>query len=365
MGVGTKLSRVRTDNSFLFFDVQDNSRTRNDLKSNLFLYDEKVYASYLNYERKINEQLNFTSGIRLEKTVANGDLEVFRIELKQPSLDLNYLSAFPSAGLSYTSNPKFVYSLNYSRRINRPNYNVLNPFRHQVNELYFISGNPNLIPEIINNLELGLLFDQRYNLKIAYSKTLDQLTRLIGPDESDPRAKFINWDNLNEQKVYNASLSLPFEFGEKWNSFFDISGGFIDNQAKYSNGTEVDFQTWTYNIYQQHTIKLPHGYTGEISGWFAGPNLYGATFRNDTSWSLNLGLQKRFLNDQLNIKLSAQDIFNQAFWSGVSEFNGLTNYGRGEWDSRRIACSVSYNFGNSKVKSRERKTGLKGEEERI
>ena len=365
LGIGTKLSRVTTDNSFLFLDVLDNSRTRNDLKSNLFLYDEKVYASYLNYERKINEQLSFTSGLRLEKTVARGDLEVFHPDLEQPSLDLNYLSAFPSAGITYTINPQFVYSLNYSRRINRPNYNVLNPFRIQVNELYFISGNPNLVPEIVNNLELGLLLNQRYNFKIAYSKTLDQLTRLIGPDESDPRAKFINWDNLSEQKIYNASISLPFELGEKWSSYFDLSGGFIDNQAKYSNGIEVDVQSWTYNIYQQHTIKLPNGYTGEISGWFAGPNLFGATFRNDTSWSLNLGLQKKFLNDQLNIKISAQDIFNQAFWSGVSEFNGLTNYGRGEWDSRRVACSISYNFGNSKVKSRKRKIGLEGEADRI
>ena len=365
LGIGTKLSRVTTDNSFLFFDVLDNNRSRNDLKSNLFLYDEKVYASYLSYDRKINEQLSFTSGLRLEKTVANGDLEVFRQELEQPSLDLNYLSAFPSAGITYTINPKFVYSLNYSRRINRPNYNVLNPFRIQVNELYFISGNPNLVPEIVNNIELGLLLNQRYNIKIAYSKTLDQLTRLIGPDESDPRAKFVNWDNLSEQKIYNASISLPFELGEKWSSYFDISGGFIDNQAKYSNGTEVDVQSWTYNIYQQHTIKLPHGYKGEISGWFAGPNLFGATFRNDTSWSLNLGLQKKFLNDQLNIKVSAQDIFNQAFWSGMSEFNGLTNYGKGEWDSRRIACSISYNFGNPKVKSRKRKIGLEGEAGRI
>jgi outer membrane receptor protein involved in Fe transport len=66
-------------------------------------------------------------------------------------------------------------------------------------------GNPNLRPEIVDNLELGYTLAYRYNFKLAYSRTSDQITRLIGPDAEDPRAGFISWDNLAEQKVVSFS----------------------------------------------------------------------------------------------------------------------------------------------------------------
>jgi len=76
-------------------------------------------------------------------------------------------------------------------------------------------------------------------------------------------------------------------------------------------------------------------------------------------------LQKRFFDKRLNVKLSVQDIFDQAYWSGYSEFNGLTSIGFGEYDSQKVSMSISYSFGNQKLKSRNRKTGLEEEASRI
>ena len=365
LGFGTKLSMVETDNTFSFFNIPNEDRILNVLRSNRFTYDENVYAGYFSYSRSINQKLSFTSGLRLEQTEAQGDLIPFDTNLQEPPVILSYLSAFPNAGLTYTIDPQNVISFNYGRRINRPDYNVLNPFKAQLNELSFSKGNPFLSPEIVNNFELGYLWKYRYNFKLAYSKTTDQITRLIGPDDSDPRARFINWDNLAEQTTYSLNVSLPIEVTSKWNAFFNLSGAYLDNQADYGDGVIVDLQAWTYNIFQPHTITLPKGFVGEVSGWFSGPGIWGGVFKYDTSWSLNLGLQKRFLNDKLNVKLSAQDIFNQAFWSGSAEFNGLISNGRGEWDARKVAVSISYNFGNDKVKSRKRTTGLEDEAGRV
>ncbi|MEO0874837.1 MAG: outer membrane beta-barrel protein, partial [Bacteroidota bacterium] len=119
------------------------------------------------------------------------------------------------------------------------------------------------------------------------------------------------------------------------------------------------------SIYQQQTIDLPYGFKGEISGWFSGPGIWGGVFEYDPMWSLDLGLQKKFLNDQLNARLSVSDIFYESGWDGVSEFNGLVSAGFGRWDSRRVALSLSYNFGNQNVKSRRRKTGLEDEAKRL
>ena len=365
LGLGSKLSKIETDNTFLFYDVVDDQNVQNDRRSNLFFYDEMVYAVYGSYARTLTDKLSMNAGLRVERTDARGDLQAFLPELQEPPVDMEYTSYFPSAGLSYKYKPEHVFTANYGRRINRPDYNVLNPFKAQFSELSFAKGNPFLKPEIVNNIELGYLFKYRYNLKLAYSRTTDQITRLIGPDDSDPRARFINWDNLAEQIVYSINLSAPVQFNDKWNAYFNLSASHLNNQADYGDGVVVDIQAFTYNIYQQHTINLPKGFTAEVSGWFNGPGVWGGVFKFDPSWSLNLGLQKKFLDDKLNVRLSVQDIFLQAGWSGYSEFNGLRSVGRGEWDSRRASVSISYNFGNQKVKSRDRKSGLDEEASRV
>lgn len=365
LGLGAKLSRVSTDNTFLFYDIPQSERIINNTRSNQFLYEENVYAGYVNFARPINEKWNFSAGLRLEQTDAIGDLQAFLPELQEPPVELDYLSAFPSAGLTYQYKPEHVFSANYGRRINRPDYNVLNPFREQLSELSFSKGNPFLRPEIVNNFELGYTLKYRYNFKLAYSKTLDQITRLIAPDDTDPRAGFITWDNLAVQTIYSANISLPIEVNKWWNAYMNFSGTRLDNQADYGGDAVVDVQAWSYNIYQQHTFKLPAKFTGEVSGWFSGPGVWGGVFIYETSWSLNLGLQRKFLKEQMNVRLSVNDLFYEAGWSGYSRFNGLYSEGSGAWDSRRVSLSVSMNLGNTNVKSRNRKTGIEDEAKRV
>jgi len=365
LGLGTKFSKVVSDNTFLFFDEIDDQKVRNDINSNAFKYDETVYAAYVNYARPINQKWNFSAGLRTELTDVMGDLDAFSVGNPDTTITQNYLSWFPSAGLTWQINPKNVMNLNYGRRINRPDYSVLNPFNNQLSELSYSKGNPALKPEIVNNLELGYTLAYRYNFKIAYSKTTDQITRLIGPDEDDPRAGFISWDNLASQTVWSFNASIPHQVTKWWNMFFNASASYIDNQADYGGGAIVDVQAFSYNFYQQHTFTLPKGFQGEISGWYNGPGVWGGVFEYDPSYSINLGLQRKFINDQLNVRVSANDIFFQSGWSGVSEFNGLISEGQGNWDSRRVSLSLSYNFGNQNVKSRKRKTGIEEESKRV
>jgi iron complex outermembrane receptor protein len=366
-GAGIKLSQVATKNTFLFFDEVGTQQVRNDVSSNLFDYDENVYAAYLSYSGKLNDKISYSAGLRSEKTDAMGTLTAFRDDLQEAPVEIDYLSFFPSAGLTYALNQQKgnTVSLNYGRRINRPDYNVLNPFRNQISQLTYERGNPFLRPEIVNNLELGYTLAYRYNFKLAYSQTADQITRLIGPDDFDPRAGFIGWDNLSKQTVISFNASLPFTVTKSWDAFANISASHINNQADYGDDGSVDLQAFSYTIFQQHTFKLPGKVTFEVSGYFAGPGIWGGVFEYDESWALNLGLQKKFLADQLNVKLSANDIFFQSGWQGQSDFNGQLSVGNGNWDSRNVALSLSYAFGNQKVKSRKRKTGLSEEAGRV
>ena len=71
------------------------------------------------------------------------------------------------------------------------------------------------------------------------------------------------------------------------------------------------------------------------------------------------------MNDKLNIRVAADDLFYQSGWTGFSDYAGLFSEGGGNWDSRRVSVSASYNFGNQNVKSRKRKTGLEDEAGRV
>ncbi|MCB0520720.1 MAG: TonB-dependent receptor [Lewinellaceae bacterium] len=365
LGLGTKLSRVASDNQFLVFDVNNGIPIQSDSLSNRFGYTENVYAGYVSFARPLGEKWNLSAGLRAEQTDADGELKAFREDLQQDPVKLKYLSWFPSAGLTYQAAPMHSIALNYGRRINRPDYNVLNPFNSRLSELSYERGNPNLKPEIVNNVELGWTYAYRFNFKIGYSRTVDQITRLIGPDEFDKRASFITWANLASQTIWSLNASLPFDVRKGWNAYFNFNASHVNNQATYPKGGSVDVQVYTYNIYTQQTFDLPYGFKAEVSGWFSGPGVWGGVFLYETSWSLNLGLQRKFLQNKLNVRLSANDIFYESGWEGYSDFNGLYSEGHGNWDSRRVSLSLSYNFGNQKVKSRKRETGMEKEAERV
>jgi hypothetical protein len=204
-----------------------------------------------------------------------------------------------------------------------------------------------------------------YNFKLGYSRTTDQITRLIAPDDINPLASFISWANLAEQTIWSFVASVPVQITPKWNAYFNASASHIDNQADYGDGGIVDLQAFTYNIYQQHTFDLPGGFQAEISGYYNGPGIWGGVFVYESSWSLDLGLQRKFLNDRLLVKLSASDLFYETGWDGVSRFDGLESFGGGRWDSRRASISLGYRFGNDNVKSRNRSTSIEAEAGRV
>ena len=365
LGIGTKLSRVISDNTFLLYSLINDTEIRNDQRSNIFDYNENVYAGYVNYARPINEKWRFSAGLRAEQTDATGNLETFDPELAEPPVELNYLNWFPSAGLFWQVNKTNAFSFNYGRRINRPDYNVLNPFTNQTSELFYEKGNPFLRPEIVNNFEIGYTLKYRYNFKLAYSRTTDRITRLVSPDANNPKAGFITWDNLDSQTVFSFNASLPIQITKWWSAFFNLNALHLYNEANYGGEATVDLKVFSYNAFQQHTFLLPTDFKAEVSCYYAGPGIWGNVFEYDPFWSLSLGLQRKFLQKRLNVKLSVNDIFYTSPWNGRSEFNGLISEGNGANDTRRGAISVSYNFGNQKVKSRKRKMGNEDETKRV
>ena len=363
-GLGGKLSKVGSDNTFLVFDERNGDFLQNDTLSNEFSYDEMVWAGYISYARALGKKWNMNTGVRAEHTGITGNLRAFLPELQEPPVLQNYLNWFPNVGFTYAHTPEHIFSLNAGKRINRPDYNVLNPFNNRQSELSYEKGNPFLRPEIVNNAEVGYTFMNRYSFKAGVSRTDNQITRLIAPDSIDPRAGYITWENIASRTVVSLNASAPVQITKKWNAYFNVNVSHINNQARYPNGAVIDVQVYSYNIYHQQTFDLPFDLKGEISGYYSGPGVWGGVFLYESNWSLDLGLQRKFLKNRLNVRLSVSDIFYQTGWSGESTFNGLTSVSSGRWDSRRVSLNAGYRFGNDQVKSRKRQTGIEAEQTR-
>ena len=365
LGAGFKVSQVETDNTFDFFNRIDGDDILDITRSNQFAYTENVNAAYVNYNRQVNKKFGIQLGLRAEQTHSTGDL-TSAVPSEEDFVERDYLDFFPSGGITFTPNQKHSLQLSYSRRINRPSYQDLNPFKSQLNELTFEKGNAFLQPEYANNIQLTHSFNYMLNTTISYSHTTDLITRITDIDEDNSEASFITWLNLADQHNYSLSLSAPIPIKDWWSTYTNLTGYYTRNKADYGEGKLVDLDVYAFNIYSQHTFKLPKDFGAELSGWYSSPSLWGGTFEMREMWSLDFGVKKKLFQGRANLKLSVSDIFKTTRFRGESTFGDLFMIASGINDSRRVRVNFSYLFGNAQVKgARKRKTGLSDESSRI
>jgi hypothetical protein len=121
----------------------------------------------------------------------------------------------------------------------------------------------------------------------------------------------------------------------------------------------------TLNFFGKSTFTLPGKWNVELSGWFNSPSVWGGTYRTRSLGAFNMAVYKKFLNDQLSVNLSANDLFYSSPWFGEAEFGSVSIDANGGWESRVVRLNISYAFGNQKIKNRRRKTGLDDAMKRI
>lgn len=122
----------------------------------------------------------------------------------------------------------------------------------------------------------------------------------------------------------------------------------------------------TLSFYAQNSFSLPAGLRFEVSGWYNSPSVWGGTYLTKSMGSLDLAVQKKFLNDKLSLRISMSDVLFTSPWKADMRFGDLYIDGSGGWESRQVRVNLSYAFGNQNVKkSRSRKTGLEAEGNRV
>lgn len=366
LGLGAKLSYVKSGNDFQRYNVMPSFKSLDTLRSNSFYYKENVNAAYVNYNRAFKGFM-IQAGLRVENTNSEGTSSGFSWNNEYVRYDStfkrNYTDLFPSAAITFNNNPKNQFSLTYSRRIDRPAYQDLNPFEFKLDEYTYQKGNTQLRPQYTNSLGLTHTFKYKLTSTLNYSHVKDVFTQLI--DTAEKSKSFITKKNLATQDIVSLNISYPFQY--KWYSFFaNLNTYYSHYKADFGTGRTIDLDVVAFNFYSQHSFKLGKTVTGELSGFYTSPSIWQGTFKSKEMWGIDAGIQKTILKGKATVKAAVSDIFKTMQWGGTSDFTGQYIKAGGGWESRLFKLNFTYRFGSTQVKAaRQRKTGLEDENKRV
>jgi len=367
LGIGGKVSYVNSDNDFKRFNVFSSGKLMDTLKSNVFNYNENINALYLNYNRPMKGWI-FQFGVRMENTHSKGHSSGYKnsggvYSSYDSTFDRNYTDFFPSAAITFNKNPKSQWNITYSRRIDRPSYQSLNPFEFKLDEYTYQKGNTQLTPQYTNSFGFSNTFNYKLNTSINYSHVKDVFTQII--DTAERSKAFITQKNLATQDIVSLNISYPLQI--KWyTAFFNLNSYYSHYKANLGVGRTVDLDVYAFNYFMQNSFNLGKGWTGEASGFYNSPSIAQGTFKIKGMWSMDMGVQKVLLKGKANLKLSVSDVFQTMRPNLTSDFAGQVVKTTFAFESRQLKLNFSYRFGSNQVKaSRQRKTGLEDESKRV
>ncbi len=354
---GLKSSYVQADNNMVFETLSDQwwidpSRT------NRFKYTENINAAYLNFNNQLTAKTKYQLGIRAEHTHSIGN-SVTLATIR----DRNYVNFFPSVFLSHDLDSSNVLNLSYSYRIDRPNYQSLNPFEYYLDPYTFGRGNPHLRPQYTHSFQLVHVFKSFLNTTLAYSRIKDVIAQEVPHQIAEENKTYMTPDNLDHQNFLSLTLSAPLPVTKWWTFQLNATGTYNEYKTYYRNKL-YDMSLLTYNLYGNNTIKLPDDWSVEAGGWLNGPGLYGMLAMK-TQGALNFGVQKSFMEKKASLKLNIQDPFWTNRFRGGTQFEDIDLTIRSLWPSRQVRLTFSYRFGNQNVKTRQRNTGSDDLQQRV
>lgn len=372
LGLGGKVSVINTANNFQRYNILQQSPEVKSLdvdKSNQFDYKENINAVYVNYNRQLKGKM-IQFGVRMENTSSTGNSYGLNTNGtvntgSKKSFKRNYTDLFPSAAITFNKNPMNQWGLSYSRRIDRPAYQDLNPFEFKLDNYTFQKGNTDLRPQYTNVITLTNSYKYKLNSSLSYSHINDVFAQLI--DTTEKTKSFITKKNLAISDVIAVNVSYPFMY-KTYMAFVNLSGNYSHYKADYGGGNRVvNLKAASFNIYMMHTYRFgkKKDWTAEVSGWYNSPSLWQGFFKSKQMWTVDAGMQKGIFKGKGTFKVSVSDIFFSMKFSGYSNFAGQYSRASGSFESRQLRTALTWRFGSNTVKAaRQRKDASEEEKKR-
>jgi hypothetical protein len=266
---------------------------------------------------------------------------------KDTSFNLHRTDLFPYVYLSRNLMTIMSYELKaylvYRRTINRPSYDLLNPFPRYIDQYLFETGNPSLRPQFTQNYEANISVNERPIFAIGVNNTKDIFTNVIYQADTSKSLAFRTYDNLGTNKETYFRILAAIPPGKK---FFIVAGAQYNHnyyQGLYEN-KPLSFKRGSWSVFTYQTLKITPTTQFSLNG-FVRFNGQLQFYELSSFGSLNLTVNQQMLKKKLTISVSANDIL----YTNRNDFSlqqgTVTAMGRRQSDTRRFGINLRYNFG--------------------
>ncbi|GAB3204008.1 outer membrane receptor protein involved in Fe transport [Pontibacter aydingkolensis] len=348
---GAKASYVKSDNELKFFEIADGQRVTDPKRSNHFIYEENIFAAYANVSATLSKSLTMQAGLRAEQTISTGLLVT-----KNEKENRDYLELFPSIFLQQKVNDNYQIGYKYSRRINRPNYQTLNPFIFYLDPYTYVKGNPDLKPQYVNSVEVTQTYKQRYNLILGYANTKDFMAEIPEQNPEDNTTIF-QQQNVKDLKSATATMVAPITISNKW----QVNNNIMTMYQEYTTISKDEVivnDKITAIIQSNHSIMLPKNFKLEVNGGYQSPAVFGL-YQIEDQWWVDAGLKYSMLDDKLTFGLNLTDIFKGREMQIQTNLNGNVNAIDQYQGTRSVRLNLRYRFNKgTKFEAKKRNVNL-------
>ena len=359
--LGLKRSDIQTGNVADFFDVVNGERIPNYIFSNNFRYREAINAAYLNYSRE-GERLSVQAGIRFENTAIQGH-QLGNKVVKDSSFTRHYNNLFPTFYVSYKldSAGKHQLGFSYGHRIDRPNYQDLNPFTYPLDRFSFYGGNPFLQPTFTHTLEFSHTLNESITTTLQYTTAKNVIYETI---EQGSDVFFSRPGNLGTYLSYGASLNVSHQVAKWW------------TLQLY---TEVTYNKFTAMLYDQqlnnagtywyfgptNQFKINKLWSAELGGVYQS-GIRAGQFVTIPVSSVRVAAAKKIWKDKGTLRLAVSDVFytNQPGGAILSLANSTASW-LSYLDSRVVTFALSYRFSKGQNLRVRQTGGSQNEQKRV
>lgn len=360
--------------------------------SNDFDYTDYVYAGYVTFSQKVKDKFNYQLGLRAESSSYDGE------QIGKGTYSNSYpISLFPSIFVTKNFKDRQDLQLNYSRRVNRPNFFQLMPNTDYSDPLNYQTGNPDLKPEFTHSLEL------------SYQKTYGNrnntfLVTVFGKYTTDLISRYQNWGKLgqstdsafistwvNANNAYASGIELVFR--NNWTKWWDMNASTNVYYSKIEGQNVVEGlqnarTSWSAKM--NNTFKLNKGWSIQLSGDYIAKSALPVSTSNsggggrggmggggfmggspsttqgyiDANYGLDLGIRKEFKIKQntATISVNWNDFARTRKYVVHSEAVGFIQDDWRRRDPQIVRVNFSYRFGKFDMALFKRKN-MKGESE--
>jgi outer membrane receptor protein involved in Fe transport len=342
---GTKFVLTTTQNNLRYDTLNSGSQFVPDSsRTNHFYYKEYITAGYLSYERKL-KQWSLDINLRAEHThsIANA------ITAQQVT-ERNYLTWLPGFRLTYTINKSRQVNFSYTRRITRPNFAQLNPFRFYNSPLNYWVGNPYLQPSTTRTLSVS--YSQKaFTVSLTAGKETDPMTRYPEYNRTTNVLEYLG-KNLPYNHFANIETSFPFSFTKWWRMSHNL-GLYYQKEPTPYHGSTYAIPITHYSISGTQVFTLPAAFTLDVYYRYRSVTGNGLYIMKQQS-NIDLGLHKTWLKGKLSTTINYYDIFNAYVVAYIFREKSIIDNEFVHWfGTQRVSLTVNYSFGKSTYKARQ------------